>query len=150
MWKYWTSALGTMHAGNRCGLPKPGSSRSQKRCRATRDRFPSSVGPGSIGGAVTDGSHIHIRRQRKDCIHLGCPVVLQKRWESAWHPTTTSPHGLGGAVARIRERASHYGGEPVQLIARNRARHHRCIPGKENELRIACPRRDVRSCYEKQ
>ena len=55
-----------------------------------------------------------------------------------------------GSVARLREYArrerssSHYRDGPVvQLIARNRARHHRCIPGKENELRIACPRRDV-------
>ena len=78
---------------------------------------PSSVGSGSIDGAISDGSHIHSRRHRKDC-------------------TPREP-------SRVCERASHYGGESVQLIARDRARHLRRIPGKENEFRISCPRRDV-------
>ena len=72
-------------------------------------------------------------------------------------PSSTKEMGIGvlpdrhvpmGSVARLREHASvprimHYCGKFMQLVVRNRARSFRCIPGEENEFRIARPWRDV-------
>ena len=64
--KYCTRALGTRHIGMR----DPGhvaATRSQNRWRPTRVLRSPSTSAVSMAGAMSDGSHIHIRRQRRDC-----------------------------------------------------------------------------------
>ena len=93
---------------------------------------------------MPDGSHIHSQMHHKNCISRVPGISTKKMGIGVSVARPPRSHGLGGgAVAGVCERASHYRGEPVQLITRDRERHLRCIPGKENEFRIACPRCDV-------